>query len=451
MSIREWNSIISQLDSGVIKERTDSILRFKEFLTFTRNFNAICVEPSHTWINTLQSLFGSVLTERNIYAAKPTAAALKRLENSTMLVRWIIEKIHLRLNKKTIKACINHLTQSIAVHGEVQVYALTYLRTLRLLLLHPPHLEHLDGKQWTDIVVLSFAAVLGDKIKTKRELEDDEKFYNNDQVESDSEDEARNKQSRSTLRKTLEETEEEGLVRKTVSQEEIEFVGCIEACFRSKSAPFQTYSAIIFTKFVRFFRRFPIETTAHAPAIIALNRAFAELDLNDQKTMRELGPLLWPAILNLWGSKNSIVKEQVVMAHRYLFPFVAPVDVENISLMIESKIKPLYQAILSEPTIRWRDGYELDIDTLDLGWVIGQEERRKQLPFHSETFCIGVGFSDRNAVAWTILELGADSLFKLYSLSEATPPLVIPPPEELEATDGRKRRKVSTFEYSSSR
>lgn len=442
--IREWNGIVSRLDATVIKDRTEAVQRMKEFLTFPKNFNAVCSANSHQWLSTLQTLFGTVMTERNIAVQKPTAPAQKRLESAAMLVRWLIEKIHLRLNRKAIKACINHLTQMVAVAGQLQIYALTYLRALRLLLLHPPHLEHLDERQWTDIVMLSFSSILGDKFKIGQEFVDDSRLRDDDQSDEEDANGRKIVKVKAALRRTLEDEEEQGIIRKTASQEEIELMSIVEAAFRSKSAPFLTYSSVIFTKFLRFFRRFPVETTAHAPAVAALNRAFAELDLNDQKTMRELGPLLWPAILSLWSTKNPLLKEQIIMAHRYLLPFIAPIDKDNTLVMVDTKIKPLYEAILTEPTIRWRDGYEVEIDTLDLGWEKGQEERRRASAFHSETFCLGLGFTDKNAVAWSLLELAADTLIRLYTVSEATPPAV-PEEDEYEGTGRRKRRKVSTY------
>lgn len=427
--VREWNEILEKLASEKIKERADGISRVRVFLSSTRQLDALDADRSHSWLTTLQALFNLVITERNIIAHKYTAPAEKRLEEAVTLVRWVVEKVHLRLSRKARKAVFAHLVQMTATRGKLQSYALTYLRTLRHLLSYPPHLEHLHNDVWTDIVALGFAGVLGDKIRIGKDYVDNAAM----DVDEDG-----------VFPGSLRLTDEDNrapVVRKTASQEDIELVACIETAFRSKSAPFLLYSTIIFSKFLRFFRQFDAETTAHLPALTALVRAFAELDLNDQKAMRELGPQLWPQVLKLWSTKNASLKEQVVMALRYLFPFVTFQSPDE--SLVDTKIKPLFEAILSEPTIRWRESFELDIDFLRLGVDVSAGATSQPQAFHSATFRIGSGFSEKQAVAWVLLELGADCLAKLYALSEVVRPVLDVPPTP-EGSGRSKRRKVSS-------
>ncbi|KAK4700270.1 serine-protein kinase ATM, partial [Phenoliferia sp. Uapishka_3] len=436
MSVREWGEIIELVGSTKIKERSDGVSRFRAFLSVTRNFNRINREQSHSWLTTLQALFHLVITERNISVSKPTAAVEKRLEEATNLVRWTVEKVHVELSRKAIKAVLKHLIQMAAYGGKLQSFALTYLKCLRALLQYAPHLEHLDIPTWTDIVSLCFAGTLGDNIKVGKEFADDEAMELDDDFVG----------VRGSLRHT-DEDDVDSATRRTATQEDIELVGCIEAAFRSKSAPFHTYSKIIFIKFSRFFRQFPHETTAHLPALTALNRAFAELDLNDQKTMREVGTQLWPHILGLWASKNTGLKEQVVMALKYLLPFISHLHTNDAILtLIEAKIQPLLDAVMSEPIMRWREGYELDVDNLRLGLDEGKMSTRTTVsqPFSYSTMRHGHEFSAKHAVAWAVLELGAESLAKLHMLSEAarsgrTPEV----PQTPEGSNRNKRIKHS--------
>lgn len=432
MSTREWNSIVDQLTSDKIKERSEAVSNFRYFLRSPRNFNAICADSRHVWLTTLQALFNLVITERNVVASKPTAPALKRLEDGATLLQWTVEKVHLHLNRKAVKAVIVHLTQMVALKGKLQSYALIYLRTLRLLLAYTPHLDHLEAKQWTDIVSLCFSALLGDKVVTGMEFD----FESETRMEGEDSYEDVNP-LRMEFR--LENAPQE-VPQTTASAVEIELFNCIESAFMSQSAPFLTHSRAIFHKFHRFFKRFPSETTAHAPALVALNRIFAEVDLNDRKSMQDFGPGLWTAILQLWKTKNAGLKEELVMAYRYLFPFIAPAAGGNTVDAVEEKIKPLYEAILSEPTIRWREGYELDIDSLELGWD-SVEQREGPTAFNSATFRFGSAFSEKQAVAWTLLELGADTLARLYGVSEGH--LSEERRETPEPSGRRKRRKVS--------
>lgn len=423
------------IESEKITQRKEGIAAFREFLSIKSNFDVLKADRSVNWTQTLQALFYTVILERNAVKSKPESAVFQqRLEVNTELVAWTAERVHLLLTKKGVKALFNHLVQMVAVEGVVQPYALCYLRTLRFLLSHPPHLEHLDEGQWTDIVTMCFGNALGDKTKIGQELEDAEAL--------DVDEDGRRPRA---LRATSEGEREPSATRRTANLNETEMLRCIEMAFRSKSAPFLAYSRIIFTKFHRFFRQFSTDTTAHLPALTALNLAFAELDLNDQLAMRQLGVKLWSHILALWPTKSHSLKEQVVMALRYLLPFVSdPRD--SSSSVVEARLKALYEAALSEPTLRSRETYELHVDQLRLGLEgDGGASARKGAvnetrAFHSATFRIGSDFTDKQAIAWTVLELGADSLAKIHDLSD----IAIPAPNGTPEGSGRnKRRKVS--------
>jgi ataxia telangiectasia mutated family protein len=421
---QQWNSIVERIGSDKVKERTQAASQFRAFLSSPRLFNAL-VASGHHWLETLQALFHLVITERNAYKSKGATTSLKRLEDATNLVVWLVDKIHHVIPRKALKATYSHLTQMIARDGALQPYALAYLRALRSLLSHTPHLEHLDEKLWIDIVALCFAAVLGDKIRIGDELVEEAP-----------------REQRHGGRAVVEDDEEweAPAVRVTANQEEIELVACIETAFRSTTAPFLAHGTVILRKFLRFFRRFNKETTAHLPAITALNRVFSHIELNDQQTMRELGSQLWPSLLEVWSTKNPQLKEQLVMALRFLFPFVVAEGQTDGS--IETKIKPLWSKVLMEPTIRWRDTFELSLDSLRFGTdgLSGGGEESESKAFHGKTFRMGSRFDAKQAMAWSMLELGADCLERMYSLAEGAYAVEASQPE---GSGRNTRRKVS--------
>ncbi|GAA6019897.1 hypothetical protein JCM11491_004857 [Sporobolomyces phaffii] len=410
--MRDWNEIKELLESDKIKQRAEGISRCREFLSVKRNFKALNENRNHSWLETLQTLFHIVIIERNASVSKKTAATDKRLDEAAQMVRWLAEKIHRHLSRKVVKALINHLTQMVAVNGKLQSFTLTYAKALRVVLSYPPHLEHLDERQWTDITMLCFSAVLGDKVKIGQDFADSEAMDLDD-------DEAR---PGGALRAGSDDEFAVPAIKKlTAGGLEIELMGCLEVVFRSNSSPFVTYAQAIFLKFLRFFRLYPTETTAHLAALVALNRALSELDLNDQRSMRRLGSLLWPQILALWPTKNAGLKEQVIISLRYLFPFVIPHRHPHRSTnepSVTARAKGLYDAVLTEPTIRWRDAYSLDLDHLGLG--LAQDEDGPREAFAAKTFRIGNGFEEKDAIAWTVAELGADALARIHEVTEVS-------------------------------
>ncbi|GAA5849370.1 hypothetical protein JCM8547_006527 [Rhodosporidiobolus lusitaniae] len=452
---RDFRGILEKLSSDKVKERTEGVTRCREFLSSKRNFNALCNDRSHSWLETLQSAFNCVIRERNAVAAKRTGPAEKRLDDAANLVKFLVEKLTPLIPRKTAKAIVAHLTQMMAVHGKLQDYALTYLKALRTVLAYPPHLEHLDEKMWCDVVSLCFSTVLGDKVVIGRQFADDVAM----DIDSDPEDDSGGCGGRSgsgsgvgrkrgrgalvtnsnderlppppTGTAASSSARKKGFSKRTANPVEIELLHVLEVAFRARHSPFLTYAHALFRKFLRFFRLFPYETSAHHPALVALNRAFAELDLNDQRSMRKLGPHLWSPILQLWQTKNQGLKEQVLVALRYLFPFVVPTkaaaatsgaaggaDDEEDAVR---RAKELYEAVLSEPTIRWREPFELDVDHLRLGLSRpGEEGEEEGKAFHGRTFRIGSGFDDKAAVAWSTVELGAMALARIYEVGESS-------------------------------
>ncbi|GAA5832573.1 hypothetical protein JCM11251_001373 [Rhodosporidiobolus azoricus] len=460
---RDFQSVLDKLQSEKIKERGEGVARCRDFLASKRNFLALSQDRHHSWLETLQLLFHVVILERNAFAAKRTAATEKRLDEAASLVRFVAEKVYPTLGKKPAKSLINHLTQMLAIGGKLQPFALTYLKALRAVLSHPPHVEHLDERQWTDVVSLCFSAVLGDKIKIGQDFADDVAMdidsdaegeipgalqvgaEDVDELEEYDEDElpdpfaatpstktgskrkapsARTPApSTSHSTKRLSSTPKPAYTpKRTANPTEIELLNLLEVAFRARHSPFLTYALALFRKFLRFFRLFPSETSAHLPALTALNRALSELDLNDQRSMRKLGPHFWTPIIELWATKNGALKEQVVIALRYLFPFVVPTKAVGIGSgaqeVAASRAKELFETVLTEPTIRWREPYELDLDHLRLGTlppiVPSTSSASGDKAFHASTFRLGAGFDDKHAVAWCTLELGAASLARCW-------------------------------------
>ncbi|GAA5846422.1 hypothetical protein JCM9279_001368 [Rhodotorula babjevae] len=434
-ALREFESICAHLEADKVKERGAAVSQFRDFVASKRNVNAV-TNSGHSWLRTLQLLFSIVIKERNASVAKPSAPTAQRLDDAAQLVRALVEKVHRVVSRKTAKAIVAHLTQTSAVQGKLQPYALTYMKALRTVLAYPPHVEHLDERQWTDIVTLCFSALLGDKIKIGQDFVDDAAM----DFDDDDENGGGQQVGGSALRAGLdEEMAHPSKTRRTANPTEIELVGVIEVVFRSKSSLFLVYAQAIFRKFLRFFRLFPAETTAHLSALVALNRVFAEVDLNDQRSMRRIGPHLWRHVLALWPTKSASLKEQVVMALRYLFPFVVPPPLRSSTdggasangagvagdLAAVARAKELYEAVLAEPSIRWRDAYVLDLDALRLG--LGSSTAGPSSggggggarAYDAQTFRLGTGFDDKHAVAWGVVELGADALARIYEVEDA--------------------------------
>ncbi|GAA5978039.1 hypothetical protein JCM11641_006607 [Rhodosporidiobolus odoratus] len=471
---RDFHSLLDACQSPLLKTRSAAVVQIRDLLSSSRNLTAL-LSPSSgvNWLETLQTLFQVVILERNAYVAKKTGPNEKRLDEAAGLVKVVAEKVTARLSKKTARALINHLTQLVAVGGELQHFALLYLKALRAVLSYQPHLDHLDERQWTDIVSLCFAGALGDKVKIGREFEEEVAMLDEgDDVSEEEEEEERRrrkgkerrtgKSGKGALRVAEDDDEDEDMyelpdlpstsanaaaaassssarkrtatssckssstsskkhkqpptpARRPATPLTIELLHLLDLVFRSSTSPFLPYATVLFSKFLRFFTTFRYETSAHAPALAALNRALAELDLNDQRSMGNLGGRVWECVKELWATKNAGLKEQVVITLRYLVPFVIPSTLRAGDTMRGGKeeeealrrAKELYDLVLSEPTIRWREPFELDIDVFSLRLASSDDAVSA---FEAPTFRAQEGFEEKHAVAWMTVALGARGL-----------------------------------------
>ena len=412
-----------------IKGRTASLENLRNLLT-KRNITLLNEYRLNKWIDTLQALFQVVKIDRDEVRKAHKASAIKRLEDSTSTLRIVVEKLNPHFTKLNVKAFVAHVVDYMSSDLDREIFALTYFRTLRILLSYPPHLQQITVSQWENIVMTCFSVALGDKLKMGQAFKDDAMM----DIDGDEEGVVGGIGGANVggvLRDREVDDEDRPIVRQAATQEDIEILSCVEIIFRSFRSPFKENSQVVLIKFLRFFRSFQGETTAHFPALAALNHAFAALELNDIAVLKIYAPKLWPRILALWGTKSILLKEQVVMALTYLNPFVAS-PTGTVDDQSEGMIRELYHVILGEPEIRWR-GEELNPDCLRLGCAEGEMGA-----FAAVTFRHGTDFTAAQALTWGILELGAASLAQLYQFSEIARPATAETPDV-------KRRKVRSI------
>src|SRR5436309_9622019 len=104
-----------------------------------------------------EALFKAVIEEKAKALKKPKASMLKQIEDRIQLIaltlRQTIEISVNILRYKTVKAIVHHIVQTLPVGGGAfyEPLALDYIRSLKLLLSYPPHAEHLNRDDWSEL------------------------------------------------------------------------------------------------------------------------------------------------------------------------------------------------------------------------------------------------------------------------------------------------------------
>lgn len=106
----------------------------------------------------LESLFRLTTTEVSTYA-KTSKDHLKngaavRLSTCAGVVRMAVEMGVRKLRFKTVKALVEHITQTLPMSnkGYCEPLLISYFKSLRTVLEYPPHSEHLSGEEWLNVV-----------------------------------------------------------------------------------------------------------------------------------------------------------------------------------------------------------------------------------------------------------------------------------------------------------
>jgi serine-protein kinase ATM len=409
------------------------------------------------WLALFQALFVTVKFEKAAYekglskSSGPTPLVKKRLEEAASVVRWLTERSVERLSRGARIALLNHLTQTMVRSGKLfEPVVLDYVKALRCLVGHPPHLAHMEDPMWIDLVKLSLNVILGRSITAfPGDIAED------DEEEDDDDDDDRRSVSSHSVDVDMYVDEEPGLstpksamkrrrtesissppiVSKTpsnrtlqpVSLVQIEFTGLLAILLQSPSAPLlhpehDYLPSAILNGLQEFLVRYPADTSLHQDYLTALSSTLSHLELNCRDLVSKFAWKSWDSLVGIWTTKHRGMKEILVAILKTLFPHVSvgKFGMEPDDLKIPADgiygdgLGKLWHTLDAEAESRW--GVELlSQDSLRL-----QIRSPGDLPLHSNnsaftarTFRTFWHFDSGQALAWAVLELQADCAEKV--------------------------------------
>lgn len=381
------------------------------------------------WLKFVQAIFQIVVDEQKAYVKKPTTPALKRLRDAAQAVRLVIEKAAADLPRKAFKAVFNHILSVIVVRQQLfEPVALEYLKALAAVLAYRPHLENLEDTQWNHAVSLCFSAVLGDPIRGYDIIDQSLLEHEEDELSSAESDAPKAKKRRITASSRASSSAifdnggtSQRPAGRLAGQDTIELCSCLGTLFGTPRAPVLDNADALAFKFVRFFRAYPMETSAHLPIIVAFNRLLEDLEYNRKTLMERLVPRALPEIEALWSTKSIAVKEQLVIALARLIPYASAAPSDSAQNMLSGT----YNVLLSDLESRWATDV-LDISSLCLSHGATYEvdddaddADREARAFRLGTISAGTTFDLTQALAWSTLRLSAICFTRLSALHEA--------------------------------
>ncbi|KAF8634560.1 hypothetical protein AX17_004150 [Amanita inopinata Kibby_2008] len=450
-------TVLENLKSDKVKDRQEAITAIRtifaqDHVVAKFHISREGKSDPRMWLSVFQALFTAVLTEKMACvktSSKTTHTAERRIAEAASVVRWLTERTVGLMNKRVTKALFEHLTQ-IMVHKDelFMPVALDYIKALKCLVNHTPHLEHLEDNMWVKLVEMGFNVVLRDPIRQSFWDDDmsvtgDQEISNSDLYQED-EEEADTPASPTKKRRRREESEPPQVStsrtpakRKrrmvSVSHEQVEFASLLAIVLRSPSTPILSYrydekdvnnhlASSILNRLQRFLVMYPADSSFLQDFLSILSSTLSHLALNRRRDVEDFACAAWDGLVGLWGMKDRRLKESLVVVLHVLFHFVTSEDESShrkSTYDCIDGIGRLWTLLDGEADSRWGvDVLSFESLRLELSDTHNDHEKARQA-FVAGTYGAGWNFDANQVLSWAVLELQADCASKLYLYSES--------------------------------
>lgn len=398
-----------KIRSDTAKDRDAGVEMYHEIFSNPNTFERICDQdkPQKRFNAIIVDLFGCVVKEKEqckkkggIENAMPSA--LKRFKSAADVVRIMMENGSRFYEKDVVKVCLAHLSQMIDHNSEIlKPISVEYIRAIKALLLHTPHVQFLEPEQWEALATLFFNIVTGTKLKQSiREIQPD--LWEPSEEGKDQESSSPSKRKTST------------------SLEVVDSMECLSLLMKSAQAPLIPNRLGVFSlaKYLTFINDFTGESSAHVSALVGLNHLLAQLEFNEREFVRAFATQTWSSLLALWNTRKDPLKEQLIITFRILVPALAyptpfregspeeKAEIEKAPIRA-AQLTELQELILEEGDSR-NGCSSLGLSSFEFVPHHQAQDSSQVPPFTYRSFQGGRVLSANQALSWACLELAAD-------------------------------------------
>ncbi|KGO41882.1 Telomere-length maintenance and DNA damage repair [Penicillium expansum] len=296
------------------------------------------------------------------------------------------------LRIKTVRAIVDHITETIPVPGEGlwEPLSLDYTKCLASLLRYRPHTEHLDEEDWETLISFCLASIsFKENEESQLSIRSGHRFVPEDQDASDS----RSTPLRVTAPVPFSRERHHGNINVIE-----EVVICIQLLTTSPN-PLQTTAQSILHGLSEFVES-SVGGNAHQLAFNSINAVVTKVMFDQSELVRSVLLGLVPVIRRLWATKLQILKEELLAT--LMLSMIVLVDTarKEPSESLAHDIEGLASTLHSE-YVRRSEKEILQIDETTLY----QNEACQNRPVYGP--CLGTARSEHN---WTVLWLIAELL-----------------------------------------
>lgn len=290
-----------------------------------------------------------------------------RLSACAAVVRLAVEVGVRKIRSKTVRALIDHVTQTLPTlnEGFCEPLRSDYLKSLRILLEYQPHVEHMHKDEWQELVdfcregiTLSQGGSSGTSLS----------FRASQYISS------------GTRGSTPEPTTAVGHRRCSGTQNSSngfprdsveELVTCLHELTSAPNAPVLSRAHVIVTAITDLLQSSSHPGRAHQAAFATVNQVLSRVAANDIRLSWDIVKVMVPFVRRFWSMKSPILKDEMLVTLIYAKPYIlkSATDEEQ-EREFASELEALTETIHSEYSKR-AERDQLQLDDLALSNRVG--------------------------------------------------------------------------------
>ncbi|KAL8949939.1 MAG: hypothetical protein Q9222_003988 [Ikaeria aurantiellina] len=410
---------LDRTSSKAAKDRLEGLADLKHIFTQNKNSKNIEVLSDKSYHQILETLFKVAKSEISTYSAAKSSSqknpAASRLSACAAALRSIVEVGLPRLRLKTVKAVLDHVTQTLptAAGGYYEPLKEQYFKVLRIILECPCHLEHFSSEEWHDLT--DFIVQATKDLVPAQEYDGASQLHDDEPSPS-----LRRRSSRSatpSMRSTSSFSRANGItsrLRHNIQLKDAaeDVVVCLKHIARTSNGPVLEKAPILVDTLIMFIASSTHNDHVQQAAFETMNAVLSLVCTNDISLSLQILTELIPLIKRRWSTKSSFLNDQMMvpllLGEPYLPQVVSRLDVSDDE---PTDLLTLIDVMRDEYCRRHEED-QLQVDDLDLlDTLVGDP---KQWPFSLKTFRLRFGAIKAES-SWSLIHLTASVIKTLQS------------------------------------
>ncbi|KAL1659015.1 hypothetical protein GGF50DRAFT_66148 [Schizophyllum commune] len=432
------------IEAKQIKERSEGIKSLRQCLESPGAFGQIAKSERYTWDVILDALYSNLTLERDTYdkargkVNASTASVEKRLTDTAMLIRYICENVGHTFSDRVVRKLLRNLKDRMRRNTMTLLdpVVLDFVKSLKILLSHPPHID------WMELTSMAFNVVLEQPLNQRITAEDEDDAMDvdasSDAQDEEDDEEDEDEDERASPRKRSRPpsshypaSRASPAVRGTArlsndTREKREWIGLLSVLVSTHRNPMFHSSQLtprVLGRISRILQSYTADSSIHHELLPALSCVLGRLRLSQSAAVKKFSMDSWDSLVSLWGPKAKPFREHLIAALTILLPYhVHAAKKHDWGEGLERLYKVMEKEVGASKGLSL-DALRLEVDT--------RYPRDEGFPaFSTPTLRVTASFDQAQALIWATLELEADCIVKLYERSESIHSYVMATPTQ---------------------